>query len=124
MTSMRQVWRALPRPNPITCACLMGFLVCFAHNFQHFCSSSKLVQYVKWGCSLAKNCTCGQEHGQPAQKTLFKVVFDGFLVHITLGRKKDPFFLNIKNPIHQEVKRIPNIDPGLSWVGLLLVPID
>ena len=25
MTSMRQVWRALPRPNPITCECCMVF---------------------------------------------------------------------------------------------------
>ena len=34
-----------------------------------------------------------------------------YLVHITLGRKKDPFFLNIRNPIPQKVKRIPDIDP-------------
>ena len=38
-----------------------------------------------------------------------------FLVHITLGRKKDPFFLNIRNPIPQKVKRIPNIDPELGF---------
>ena len=25
MTSMRQVWRALPRPNPIKCACCIVF---------------------------------------------------------------------------------------------------
>ena len=33
------------------------------------------------------------------------------LAHITPGRKKDPFFLNIRNPIPPKVKRIPNNDP-------------
>ena len=42
------------------------------------------------------------------------------LVHITLGRKKDPFFLNIRNPIPQKVKRIPNIDP-VKPCGIVLV---
>ena len=41
------------------------------------------------------------------------------LVHITLGRKKDPFFLDIRNPIPQKVKRIPNIDPVKSGFGEL-----
>ena len=44
----------------------------------------------------------GEQHRQAEPQTL---------VHITLGRKKDPFFLNIRNPIPQKVKRIPNIDP-------------
>ena len=39
------------------------------------------------------------------------------LAHITLGRQKDPFFINIRNPIPQKVSRIPNIDPvlGIYW---------
>ena len=28
---------------------------------------------------LLKKCTCGLEHGQPAQRTMSKVIFDGFL---------------------------------------------
>ena len=41
MTSMRQVWRALPRPNPIKCACCM-VLGC-AHISNTF-AAAKLVQ--------------------------------------------------------------------------------
>ena len=41
------------------------------------------------------------------------VVVQVFLTHITLGRKKDPSYINIRNPIPQKGYRIPNIDPVL-----------
>ena len=65
MTSMRQVWRALSTPNPIKCACcrVFGYVwpICPA----------------LW-CDLLKKCTCGLELFQPAQRTMSKVIFDGF----------------------------------------------
>ena len=62
MTSMRQVWHALPRPNPIKCACCM-VLVCFGHFSSNFVFP-KLVQCVKCAnrADLLKKCTCGLEH--------------------------------------------------------------
>ena len=34
------------------------------------------------------------------------------LAHVTPGRKKDPFYINTRNPIPQKIQRIPNIDPA------------
>ena len=41
----------------------------------------------------------------------FKETLTNILAHISLGRKKDPSYINMKNPNPQEVQRIPNIDP-------------
>ena len=41
----------------------------------------KLVQCVKCGCYwwlICKKCNRGLEYGQPAQRTMSKVIFDGF----------------------------------------------
>ena len=76
MTRMRQVWRASPRPTTIM-RTLRGFGVCFAH-ISSTVVSPKLVAYLKCGCCFARNCIRGLEYGQPARRTMFKVVFDGF----------------------------------------------
>ena len=37
----------------------------------------------------------------------FLVVFGGYrvyLAHITVGRKKDPFYINIRNPKHPKIR--------------------
>ena len=39
--------------------------------------------------------------GRRGHKRLVVIAF--YLAHITLGRKKDPFFINIRNPIPQKV---------------------
>ena len=39
------------------------------------------------------------------------------LAHITPGRKKDPFYRNIRSPIPPKVQRIPNIDPEI-WSSM------
>ena len=49
MTGMRQVWRALPRPNPTKCACCMVFGRVFAHISSTF-EFPRLVHSVKCGC--------------------------------------------------------------------------
>ena len=40
------------------------------------------------------------------------------LANIPLGRQKDPCYINVKNPTHQKMCRIPNIDPGYAGVGV------
>ena len=66
MTSMRQVWRELPRPNSINCACCMVFgFVC--PYFQHFCDAA-----ANWQKTALVGQSMVSLRGEP-----FTVVFDG-----------------------------------------------
>ena len=82
MTSMKQVRRTLPRPSPIRCACCIVFGCVLPIVPAPLWLAPKLVQCVKCGCYWQlispKKCICGLEHGQPAQRTMSKVIFVGF----------------------------------------------
>ena len=82
MTSMRQVWCALPKPNPVKCACC-GVFAYISSTFM----ASKLVQCVKCGCFwqliCKNNCTCGLEHGQPHREPCLKLSLMAFLWFLT-----------------------------------------
>ena len=81
--------------KPYKMCMLHGFWVCFTH-ISSTSVAAKLVQCVKmWmllAADLPKTCTCGPEHGQPAQRTMSKVIFDGFpWVHLVpIKPKWDP----------------------------------
>ena len=80
MISTRQVWRALPRPNPIKCACCM---VCecvspILPTALWLLSLSNAWNVAAVAADLPKKSTCALEHGQPAQRTTSKVNFYGF----------------------------------------------
>ena len=65
----------------LTVCMLHGFWFCFAHSSNAFVAP-KLVQCMNSGCYwqliCSKKCNCGLEHAQPAQRTVSKVIFDGF----------------------------------------------
>ena len=80
--SMRQVWHALPRPNPIKCACCIVFgCVLPMCPVLLFCGSEACPMRETWlllAADLQKKSSRALEHGQPAQRTMSKVIIDGF----------------------------------------------
>ena len=57
------------------------FLGVFCPYIQHFCGSEACPMCEAWlllAADLLQKCTCGREHGRPAQRTMSKVIFDGF----------------------------------------------
>ena len=78
---MREVWRASPRPHPIKCACSMvlnRFLPIFPALLWLQSLSNAGNVGATGSCFAPPKCNRGLEHGQPAQRTMFQVIFDGF----------------------------------------------
>ena len=78
---MREVRRASPRPHPVKCACSMvlnRFLPIFPALlwFQSLSNAGNVG--ATGSCFAAPKCNRGLEHGQPAQRTVFQVIFNGF----------------------------------------------
>ena len=68
----------IAQAKPYKMCMLHGFWACLARISSTFVAP-KPVQCVKCGCYWQpKKCTCGLEHGQPAQRTTSQVIFDGF----------------------------------------------
>ena len=78
---MREVWRASPRPHPIKCACSMVL-----DRFLPIFPALLWLQSLSYAGNVGATGSCfappkwnrGLEHGQPAQRSVSKVIFDGF----------------------------------------------